>query len=170
MYLHLPWLGSISDRFAKQVSTAVRHCYFATNTSVVFSARPVLLSMRKDVLPPHHNSSLIYSFKCSCSLHYIGRTTQRLDVRKKQHVPAKIRNRKYTPSDILTNTYNSSIAEHLINSHNCSVNFSGDAFTILSKSHSNYQLKVLETIYILSLKPPLCKQKDFILGLQLITV
>lgn len=80
MYLHLPWLGNINDRYAKRVSLADRHCYFAVNTRVVFSAKPVLPSMRKDVLPPHHNSSLIYSFKCSCVSHYKERTTKRLDV------------------------------------------------------------------------------------------
>lgn len=84
------------------------------NTYVVFSATPVLPSMQKDVLPLHHNNSLIYSFKCSCVSHYIGRTTQRLDVRIKQNVPTKIRNLKYSSSDILTHTYESSIMDPLI--------------------------------------------------------
>lgn len=39
-----------------------------------------------------------------------------------------------------------------------------DSFAILSKSPSNYHLKLLEAINILSLKPTLCKQKDFVLG------
>lgn len=136
----------------------------------MFSARPVLPFIQKDILPPHPNSSLIYSFKCSCGSHYIGRTTQRLNVRIKQHVPTKIYNLKSTPSDILTNAYGSSIAEHLINSHNCATSFSVDSFTILSKSHSNYHLEMLDAIYILSLMSSLCKQKDFVLDLQLISI
>lgn len=94
MHVRLPWLGSVSDGFARLVSAAVRHCCFAADTCVVSSARPVLPSMREDVLPPHHNSSLMYIFKCSCGSHYIGRMTQRLDVGVEQRVPAKIRNHR----------------------------------------------------------------------------
>ena len=50
-----------------------------------------LASICKDVLPPHHNNSLIYLFRSSCGLSYIGRTNQRLDARIKQHAPTKIR-------------------------------------------------------------------------------
>ena len=35
-------------------------------------------------------------------------------------------------------------------------------FTILSKSHSDFHLKVLETVHILTHKPSLCKQGMFI--------
>ena len=67
----------------------------------------------------------------------------------------------------MNNTYESSIVEHLINNHNCASSDSAVLFSILSKSHSDYLLKVLETIYILTHKPSLCKQKENLLGLNL---
>lgn len=113
VYLRFPWLCNISDRCAKRVSLTVL-CYYAADTHVFFTAEPVLPSLRKVVLPPRHNSSLIYSLKCRCGLHYIRRTTQRLDVRIRHRVTTVIRNLKYTLSDILTNKYGSFIAELII--------------------------------------------------------
>ena len=45
--------------------------------------------------PPQHSSALIYSFRCTCGLQYIGRTGQRVDARIKLHVPRKIRQENY---------------------------------------------------------------------------
>ena len=53
------------------------------------------------------------------------------------------------PTDNLRNTYGSSIAEHPINNDNCAVRFSVDFFSVLSKSHASFHLKVLEIIHIL---------------------
>ena len=74
------------------------------------------------------------------------------------------------PIDNLKNTYRSLIAEHLINNRDCAVNSSADMFSILSKSHSSYHLKELETIYILSSRLSLCKQKKCLLGLNIISI
>ena len=63
--------------------------------------------------------------------------------------------------DNVKNTYGSSIAEHLINNCDCGEKFSIDLFSILRKSHSSFDLKVLETIHILSSRPSLCKQRMF---------
>ena len=119
--------------------------------------------------PPQHSSALIYSFKCICGLQYIGRTNQRLDARIKQYVPTKIRLGNYF-ADHINNTYGSSIAEYLINNRDCASSYSEDLFTILSRSHSDFHLKVLETIHILTHKPSFCKQGECLLGLHLITI
>ena len=60
--------------------------------------------------PHQHSSALIYSFRCTCSLQYIGRTGQRLGARVKQRVPTKIRLGNYF-ADYINNTYGSAIAE-----------------------------------------------------------
>ena len=169
VYLRLPWLGDISDRFANQISACVRKCYFSSNFRVVFRTRTVLPSGRKDVLPPRqHSSALIYSFLCVCGLQYIERTNQRLDARIK-HVPTKIRLGNYF-ADHINNTHGSSIAEHQINNHDCASSYSADLFTILSRSHSDFHLKVLETNHILTHKASLCKLRKCLLGLNLITI
>ena len=122
-------------------------------------------------LPPQkkHSTASIYSFRCVYSLQYIGRTNQRLDTRIKQHVPSKIRLGNYF-ADHINNTYGSAIVEHIINNHDCGLAYSADLFTILSRSHSDFHFKVLETIHILTNKPSLCKQRECLLGLNLITI
>ena len=168
VYLRLPWLGDISDRFADQISACVRKCYFSSNLRVVFRTRTVLPSGRKDVLPTQHNSALIYSFIYVCGLQYIRRTNQRLHARIK-HVPTKIQQENYF-ADHINNIHGSAIAEHLIKNCDCASSYSANLFTILSRSHSDFHLKVLETIHILTHKPSLCKQRECLLGLDLITI
>ena len=80
----------------------------------MFRTCTLLPSGRKDVLPTQHSSALIYSFKCVCSLQYIGRTNHRLDARIKQNVPTKTRLGIYF-ADPINKTYGSAIAEDLIN-------------------------------------------------------
>ena len=116
-----------------------------------------------------YSSSLIYSFRCVCGLQFIGRTNQCLDLRIKQYVLTKIWQGNYF-ADQINNTYRSSIAEHIINNRNCASSYRVDLFTILSKSHSDFHLKVLETIHILTHKPSLCKQRECLLDLNLITI
>ena len=71
VYLCLPWLDGIS----KQITQTIQRFYFSSNICVVFHTKPILASIRKDVLPPHHNNNfLIYLFRSSCSLSNIGRT------------------------------------------------------------------------------------------------
>ena len=107
VYLRLPWLGDISDRFANQISACVRKCYFSSNLPIVFRTRTVLQSLWND----HHQqiSALIYSFKYVCGLQYIGRTNQWSDARIQQYLPTKIRLENYF-ADHINNTYGSSIA------------------------------------------------------------
>ena len=50
-YLCLPWLGGISDRFAKQIPQTVQRCYFSSNVQVIFHTKPILASLCKNILP-----------------------------------------------------------------------------------------------------------------------
>ena len=164
--LGLPWLG---DGFAGQISVCVRRCSFSSNLRVVFHVQAVLVCAQEYVLRPQQSSSLICSFGCVCVLQYIGRTNQCLDSRIKQHVLTKIWQGNYF-ADWINNTYGASFAEHLINNCNCASLYIENLFTILSKSHSDFHLKVLETIHILTYKPSLCKQRKCLLGLNLIII
>ena len=56
-------------------------------------------------------------------------------------MPTKIRQGIYF-ADHINNTYGSSIAEHLINNRDCASSYRVDLFTILSRSHSDFHLKV----------------------------
>ena len=169
VYLRLLYIGSRGERFAKSTTTAVGKCYFSAAVRVIFQTRTAFVSMRKDVLPTHHINSVIYKYKCSCGSDYIGRTSNRLDLRIKQHLPARILNRELKRGQ-LANTSGSSIAEHMINSTECVADFNVDRFSILSRSHSIFHLKVLETLYVRSLQPSFCKQSDCLLGLNVISL
>ena len=50
----------ITDRFAKQISLTVQRYYFSANVQVAFNTKPILTSIRKDILPSHHNNSFTY--------------------------------------------------------------------------------------------------------------
>ena len=39
VYLRLPWLGSVSTRFEKQVKSAVKQCFSAVEPRVVYSTK-----------------------------------------------------------------------------------------------------------------------------------
>ena len=92
VYLHLPWLENVSTKFEKQITTAIQHCYFAVETHLVFTTRPLLPATKKEVLPAHHHNNVIYQFVCHCDSRYVGRTSQRLQECIKQHVSRLIRN------------------------------------------------------------------------------
>ena len=96
-------------------------------------------------------------------------TSNQLDLRIKQHLPARILNHELK-RDQLANTSGSSIAEHMINSRECVADLNVDRFSIQSRSHSIFHLKVLETLYFRSLQPFLRKQGDCLLGLNVISL
>ena len=169
VYLRLLYIGTRGERLAKSITTAVGRCYFSAAVRVIFQTRTAFVSMRKDVLPPQHINSVIYKYKCSCGSDYVGRTSNRLDLRIRRYLPGRILNLRLIRVQ-LANTSGSSIAEHMINSRECAADFNVDRFSILSRSHSLFHLKVLETVYVRYLQPSLCKQRDCLMGLNVISL
>ena len=135
--------------------------HFSDSHCICFNAKRCFAS-------PHHINSVIYKYTCSCGSDYIGRTSNRLDLCIR-HLPAWILNLRLIRGQ-LANTSGSSVAEHMINSRECVANFNIDRFSILSRLHSLFHLKVLETLYVRSLQPSLCKQRDCLLGLNVISL
>jgi len=39
VYLHVPWIGNVSTRFEKQITSAVKRCFFSVEPHVVFTIR-----------------------------------------------------------------------------------------------------------------------------------
>ena len=62
VYLHFPWLGTVSTRFKIRIMSSVRFCYFTVETCVVFTTRQLLPATRKDVLPSFQHSNIIYQY------------------------------------------------------------------------------------------------------------
>ena len=99
--------------------------YFLAAVRGIFQTRTAFVPMRKDVLLSHNVNSVIYKYTCSCGSYYIGRTSNRLNLRIKQHLPACILNIELKRGQ-LANTSGSSVAEHMIDSRECVVDFNVD--------------------------------------------
>ena len=85
-------------KFEKQITSAVKRCFFSVEPRVIFNTRQLLPAIKKDALPSHHHSNVIYQFVFHCDSRYVGRTSQRLEERIKQHVPRSIANPPASPN------------------------------------------------------------------------
>ena len=62
VFLHIPWIKNVSIKFEKQITSAVKRCFFSVEPPVIFTTRQLLPATKKDVLPSHHYSNVIYQF------------------------------------------------------------------------------------------------------------
>ena len=178
VYLHIPWIGNVSMKFEKQITSAVKRCFFSVEPRVIFTTRQLLPATKKDVLPSHYHSNVIYQFVCHCDSRYIGRTSQRLEERIKQHIPRSIanpptsHNRQSLSRSRKANTrpqqfHESAIGQHLLDNAQCAFHYNNDKFSILARGRSSFHLSSVEVIFIKSLNPPSCKQKEFVYSLKI---
>ena len=136
-------------------STILRSCYYLLRNSV----------------PTTQKSCVVYEFSCRCEAPYVGRTTQRLADRIKQHVPTSIRMKntiiRELPLRMCKNSNSkmkndSVIGQHLIKNPECAKTYSDGNFRIMGQARSSCHLSVLESVYIKTHNPVLCKQIKFL--------
>ena len=136
----------------------------------------MLPSAKKDSVPTTQKSCVVYEFSCRCEARYVGRTTQRLADRIKQHVPTSIRTENSTTREQPPRTCKNSnsklkndpaIGQHLITNPECAKPYSGDNFRIIGQAGSTFHLNILESVYIRTQNPLLCKQTEFVFSLGL---
>ena len=105
---------------------------------------------------------------CRREARYVGRTTQRLAHRIKQHVPTNIRKKNTTtreqPPRMCKNSISkmksdSALGQHLIINPECAKTYTDDNFRIVGQARSSFHLGVLESVYIKTKNPVLCKQR-----------
>ena len=156
-----------------QITFAVKRCFFSVEPRVIFNTRQLLPAIKKDVLPSHHYSNVIYQFVCHCDSRYVGRTSQRLEDQIKQHVPRSIanppasHNRQSLSHSCKANTrpqqfHEFSIGQHLLDNAQCALHYSNKKFSILARGRFSFHLSALEATFVKSLNPLLCKQKEFV--------
>ena len=178
VYLHIPWVGNVSMKFEKQITFAVKRCFFPAEPRLIFNTRHLLPAIKKDVLPSHHHSNVVYQFVCHSDSRYVGRTSQRLGEQIKQHVPRSIanppasHNRQSLSRSCKANTrlqqfQESSIGQHLLDNAQCALHYSNKKFSILARGGSSFHLSALEATFIKSLNPLLCKRKEFVYSLKI---
>ena len=109
----------------------------------------------KESLPTTTKRSVIYYYACACEAAYVGKTTQQLTERIKQHISDKISNNGVKRTD-------SAILVHLKSNHSCIPGEKEHAifrFAILATERSQCHLNVLGAVSIKSLSPSMCLQK-----------
>ena len=169
--------GNVS-KFEKQITSAVKRCFFSVKPHVIFNTQQLSPAIKKDVLPSHHHSNVIYQFVCHCNSWYIGRMSQRLEERIKQHVPRSIanppalHNHQSLSQSCKANTHpqqfhKSTIGQHLLDNAQCALHYSNKKFSILAQGRSSFHLSALKVTFIKSLNPLLYKQKEFAYSLKI---
>ena len=112
----------------------------------------------------------------SCCCVFRPDATQRLADRIKQHVPTSIRTKTTTTREqpprmcknfISKMKIDSAIGQHLITNPECAITYTDDNFRIIGQARSSFHLGVLESVYIKTQNPVLCKQKEFVFSLGL---
>ena len=176
VYLRLPWLGSVSTPFEKQVKSAVKQCFPLWN-HVLFT-----LPTSFSPLPALQKSNVIYQFSCHCDSRYVGRTSQRLQDRIKQHVPKSIcscssSQKRLLPagrckSSTQTNTQSlasdSAFGLHLLQNPTCAQHYDDSRFSILAQGRSFFHLSALKATFIKTSNPACCRQKEFVYSLKIV--
>ena len=151
VYLHISWIENVSMKFEKQITTAVKRCFFSIEARVIFTTRQLLPATKKDMLPFHHYSNVIYQFVCHCDSRYVGRTSQRLEERIKQQVPRLIanplasHNRQSLSRSCKANIrpqqfHESAIGQHLLNNTHCALHNNNNKVSILARGRSSFHL------------------------------
>ena len=110
----------------------------------------------KDVLPTIQKSSVIYKYKRHCASRYVGRTSQRVQDRIKQHVPQWLRQQLTRPrrsqphrSCIRNDTKpdcDFATGQHLLDNDQCALNYDNKRFSILATARSSFHLNLLEVL------------------------
>ena len=156
----------------------MKRCLFSVEPCVIFNTRQLLPATKKDVLPSHHHSNVIYQFVCHCDSRYLGRTSQRLNEQIKQHVPRSIANlpashnhqslSRSCKANIRPQQFHkSAIGQHLLDNAQCALHYNNKKFSILARGRSSFHLSALEATFIKSFNPLLCKQKEFVYSLKI---
>ena len=168
IFMRLPWIGETSRKFQKEIEGIISKACPTTKPNISFTTQHAFNTVYKDVLPMTSRSFLIYQYGCCCGQQYIGKTTQLLGERIKQHIPSKIIDRE-ADKKIKVEKNDSAVTKHLKENDECVPLCSKpeSRFKILAEARSNSHLDVLETIFIKKLLPVLCAQKEFTRQLQL---
>ena len=124
-------------KFEKQITSAVKRCFFSVKSRVIFNTRQLFPAFKKHMLPSHHHSNVIYQFLCQCDNRFVGHTSQWLEEQIKQHVLRSIANPHASANcqslshSCKTNTcpqqfHESAIGQHLLDNAQCALHYSNE--------------------------------------------
>ena len=130
---------------------------FCRGPRIVYSTNELLFAANKDVLPALQKSNVIYQFSCHCDSWDVGRTSQSLQNRIKQHVPKSIHSCSSSQKSLLpawrcksstqTNTQSpasdSVIGLHILQHPVCAQHYDDSRVSILVQGRFPYHLQYL---------------------------
>lgn len=163
VYIRLPFPGDpAADRLHRMLRNRTKAAYPAADPRIIFETQAIGVRSLKDSVPLGRRSHIIYEFKCKCSSTYVGRTERCLSSRVSEHLPCWVFTQKKRGH------LSSAITRHVVS---CSI-FDRNApplsyFSILTQCSFSFKLRILEALFIIDRKPPLCVQKDFVYGTKL---
>ena len=64
--------------------------------------------------------------------------------------------------------HDSAIGQHLLENPECAKAYSENCFRIIGRARSTFHLGILESVYIKTRDPLLCRQKEFVFALGLL--
>ena len=150
---------------SKRLQLAIKRTYPAALLRLLFNSRKWFILTQKTKLPVLTTSMVTYSFVCSCSPNYIGRTTRQLATRVKEHKPAWLGSGSIK-------TLSSAIITHPAETgHTVDVQ---DCFKIVYRVPPDRSKTVRQRIFATAeaidkklFKPTLCSKKKFVKALKL---
>ena len=151
MYFSIPYFGHKSVLLSMELTKLVSNYFYHLNPKMVQvnNFRISSLFKFKDALPKNLCSSVVYKYCCpqACGSVYIGSTIRTLHTRVCEH--RGISNRTGNP---LSYPSQSSPRAH---SGRCSGDVTSSDFSIIGGHKNLVDLRILESLYILKLKPNL---------------
>ena len=145
------------DEIPKADYVSCETLFFSVEPRVIFNTQQLLPAIKKDVLPSHHHSNVIYQLMCHWDSRYVGRTSQRLEEQIKQHVPRSIanpsasHNRQSLSRSCKANTrpqqfHESAIGQHLLDNAQCAFHYSNEKFFILARGRFLFTFLLLKRL------------------------
>ena len=155
----MPCKGKVSTRFRKEIEHTVHGSFRNVHMRVYFSTKKAFAPAVKDVLPATMQSNVFYQFTCHCKGTYVGRTSQQLGERIKQHIQTKLLSTP-PPTKWQWTRSDSAITKHLKENRTCLQQGITDSFRILARARHQRHLEILEAAFIQALTLSPCQQKD----------
>ena len=150
MFLSITYFGQQSEKLKLEVTSLVSKFFPHLNLRIILSNKLTIGSFFrfKDKIPAELCHSVVYKFRCAqCASEYVGSTIRPLYVRVAEHS-----GRSPRTNNLVSQPKISAIRDHAIRlAHSLSI----DNFTILGSNPSEYNLRILESIFIYKSKPKL---------------
>ena len=122
--------------------------------------------IQKECIPTNQIVLLFMNLQASVILATQPNTTQRLEDWIKQHVHREQPLQSCRSRNIVK-TSDSAIGKHLLDNPDCAKLYKDNMFQIIGRDLSPFHLAALDSLYIQTKKPPMCRQKEFISSLGL---